>query len=410
MPVTGLTTLPTKTDGSIGREKTTLPGSDPSPDLDYYETVDEHERAKTALVGVCDEVGKHDGSSAGSLVARVTALEAAGAGINQLTGDATAGPGGGSQAVIVTQARGLRTTSGGGTTLAMGALTDGQTLERSGTDIIGAQPFTHVAVIGNATLPAHNAIVSVDTTAVTAPGTLSLTLPTPVAGRCYFIFKTGGAYNETITLVRAASENIDGAAASRLLIDSDLEGSVVPTIAAWIVTSNGTDWFSLPMGRLVRHQINASAPVDTTHTSSAGFYIPGSTWTDTATKKLYMAMAAASLSNTVWDRVDAVDVLTIPSSQALPSKDRQCFVDTTSSAISLTLPAPTGRNAGRQFVITRTNASGTNAITLVRAASENINGAGSNFVLTGSGTAGYGRWHVVSDGTNWWVTGGTGLV
>jgi len=56
-------------------------------------------------------------------------------GINQLTGDATAGPGTGSQAVTVVQARGLRET-GGPTTLTMGAVVDGEYLLRSGTTII----------------------------------------------------------------------------------------------------------------------------------------------------------------------------------------------------------------------------------------------------------------------------------
>ncbi len=74
----GLSTLPTKTDGSIGRVKVTLPGSAGSPDLDYYVTAEEYERLKTALVDVCAEVGKNDGSTAGSLVNRVSGLEVGG--------------------------------------------------------------------------------------------------------------------------------------------------------------------------------------------------------------------------------------------------------------------------------------------------------------------------------------------
>lgn len=62
-----------------------------------------------------------------------------GAGINQLTGDATAGPGTGSQAVTVVQARGLRETTGP-TTLTMGAVADGDYLRRSGTTVIGDTP------------------------------------------------------------------------------------------------------------------------------------------------------------------------------------------------------------------------------------------------------------------------------
>lgn len=63
----------------------------------------------------------------------------AGSGINQLTGDATAGPGTGSQAVTVAQARGLRETAGP-TTLTMGAVADGEYLRRSGTTVIGGTP------------------------------------------------------------------------------------------------------------------------------------------------------------------------------------------------------------------------------------------------------------------------------
>lgn len=65
-----------------------------------------------------------------------SALAAVVSGINQLTGDATAGPGSGSQAVTVVQARGLRET-GGPTTLTMGAVADGEYLLRSGNTIVG---------------------------------------------------------------------------------------------------------------------------------------------------------------------------------------------------------------------------------------------------------------------------------
>lgn len=72
----GLTVLPTKTDGSLGRVKNTLPGSTPSPDLDYYVTAAEHERIKDAIVDLAQEVGKSDGTTTGSLVRSVRALEA----------------------------------------------------------------------------------------------------------------------------------------------------------------------------------------------------------------------------------------------------------------------------------------------------------------------------------------------
>jgi hypothetical protein len=45
-----MVTALSKTDGSLGRVKNTLPDSNPSPDLDYYETAAEHERQKDALI------------------------------------------------------------------------------------------------------------------------------------------------------------------------------------------------------------------------------------------------------------------------------------------------------------------------------------------------------------------------
>lgn len=81
------------------------------------------------------------------------AVEAAGggAGINQLTGDATAGPGSGAQAITVTQARGLRETAGP-TTLAMGAVADGEYLRRSGATVVGGTPSAGInQLTGDAT-------------------------------------------------------------------------------------------------------------------------------------------------------------------------------------------------------------------------------------------------------------------
>lgn len=85
---------------------------------------------------------------------------------------------------------------------------------------------------------------------------------------------------------------------------------------------------------------------------------------------------------------------------SLPAGDRLVFVDTTSGVVDLTLPTP--GDDGRQFAITKTN-TGANKITLVRNGSEDINGAAASYDLPGSDAAAIGRWHVVSDGTDWWV-------
>jgi hypothetical protein len=340
----------TKTDGSLGRVKSALPGSDPSPDLDYYVTAAEHERLKDRIIEAETEIGLSDGSTAGSLREAINAI-----------------------------------TSGFAYTLVTGA--------------------TH-------TIADANSILAFDPSA----GSTVMTLPVPTAGRIYIIRKIDGLSTETITLARNATESIDGTAASRLLPNSDTEVSLAASAQpsmAWLVWSNGTDWFTATLGAgFARSQLAAVDPDDTVHNAAAGYW-PGSIWHNTATRQTFIAMCSPSLSNISWHRVDAVGVLSvITTAVTLPSKDRQVFVNTATAGgvVSLTLPDPTGRNTGRQFVITRVNATGTNKITMVRAATEQINGVAASFDLPGSDTADYGRWHVVSDGTSWWVTGGSGLV
>lgn len=72
------------------------------------------------------------------------------------------------------------------------------------------------------------------------------------------------------------------------------------------------------------------------------------------------------------------------------------------SAISITLPTPT---AGRTIEVMDINGSSQiNTITLVRHASEDIQGIAANFTLNQD----YGSWIIVADGTNWWVQQGIG--
>jgi len=171
------------------------------------------------------------------------------AGITQLTGDSSVVPGCGSQSVTVVQARGLRET-GGPTTLAMGAVTDGQGLRRSGSTVVGVDLLTltssaasnlgRTASAGSATAAAKadhvhdggainlNSTVSSSTTLPdkdaipvdTTSGAVNLTLDGGTSARRWEIYKINAGAN-TITLVRAASETIQGTGANVLLPDSD---------------------------------------------------------------------------------------------------------------------------------------------------------------------------------------------
>lgn len=96
----------------------------------------------------------------------------------------------------------------------------------------GALRFTTRAVSGNITIDTTTTdfILHVDTAAAR-----SITLPAPTDGRVLIIKdKTGSAATNNITIVRHASEKIEGVAAS-YVIDTDW---------GWVqLTSDGTDWY-----------------------------------------------------------------------------------------------------------------------------------------------------------------------
>jgi hypothetical protein len=93
----------------------------------------------------------------------------------------------------------------------------------------------------------------------------------------------------------------------------------------------------------------------------------------------------------------------VSASDSFAARDEIVWV--TANTIDMTLPSPTNHD-GRQYLVIKSHA-GANAITLVRTGSESINGTASSFVLTGSGSAARGEWHITTDGTNWIVSGGT---
>ncbi|MBK8260239.1 MAG: hypothetical protein IPK80_02755 [Nannocystis sp.] len=266
----------------------------------------------------------------------------------------------------------------------------------------------------SATLADSNRIVDVDCTAVSAPGTVTLTLPTASAGRVYLIRKIAGAEDETITLDRSGSVEIDFAAADKVL-----RGSTEPVATGsyymwpmWIVYSDGTDWYTQAIGNQVLHRKGAAAPSNSEDESIG--YLPGSTWCETVQdpgSKLHMQMGTDS-GSADWMRIDAVDVVEIDSGDSpysMPSRDRQIFANTTSGTITLSMFALGDQMAGVQYSITKVN-TGTNKITLSFGSSTSVNGSSvTTFDLPGSDDADYGRWHVTYASAAVWVTGGSAL-
>lgn len=278
---------------------------------------------------------------------------------------------------------------------------------------LGGGGWGHTLVTStSATLADSNRIVDVDCTAVSAPGTVPLTLPTASAGRVYLIRKIAGAADETITLDRSGSVEIDYAAADRVLPGSNepvgTDGFYMWPM--WLVWSDGTDWHTRAVGNQVLNTKSSAAPTG----DEPDGYMPGSTWCEAIQdpgSKMHMQMGADAGASD-WMRIDAVDVVEIDSGDSpytMPTRDRSIFVDTSSGAVTLSHPGAGGQVSGVQFSITKVN-TGTSKITLSWGASVTVNGSSvSSYDLPGSDDADYGRWHVVSASNKIWVTGGSGL-
>lgn len=267
----------------------------------------------------------------------------------------------------------------------------------------GTGGFAYQLVSASATLPDTNTIIEVD---LDAGAAATLTLPVPTSGRMYLVRKISGGSTKTITVApHTGTVEVDDVAGSRLLPGSnyfvDAASSGQP-YAAWFVWSDGTNWRTMFASQAVIHTWGQSgAPDNTTHSVAVG-YTPGSTWHNGETPGRLYIQGGSDTGDAYWHRVDGVDPISFAPSGTLPSRDTQAFVDTTGGVSSVTLPDPTGSNTGRQFSITKIN-TGTNKITLVRAGSEKINTVAASYDLPGSELGALGRWHVSSDGTDWWV-------
>lgn len=362
----GLTTLPTKADGSIGRVKNELPDSDPSPDLDYYETAASYERLKTALVDVCAEVGLADGSTAGSLVERVTTLEGA--------------PGGEWPVTILT---------------------------------------------ASATLTAVSQIVQVDATA----GAVVLALPaaSAAAGVRYLIRQIDSSEN-TITLDPAGSDAVadGGAGVDYLLPESGAPGAwnihcngvsdwrrsdyVTPIPAMGAIdglrlteqagdpsaTANEGKLYTKDVGGVTHHFVLLS--------DGTSIRLSGTATAPAALGRAASAGTLASVANA--DHVHDEGVLVAPTSMSsnttLTAAMQVLLIDTTSGALNLTLPTPVS-SSPRHWLLKKINA-GASDITLIRGGSENIEGAGANKKLPQSESLELPSWTLVRDNSgNFWI-------
>jgi len=223
-----LTVLPTKTDGSIGREKSETPVSSGLPvDLDYYETATEHERMKDALVGVCAEVGLSDGSTVGSLVYRVEAIEG-----GAIPTDVIALAEQGSAPAALANSVKVYARDNAGTSALYARTDDG--VEHNLTDPTAATEWPVTPLTASATLTAVSQIVEVDATL--AAVVLALPAASAAEGVRYIFVQTDGSEN-TVELDPDGTDDVAGAGAG---VNYTLPGSGVP--GAWSLYSNGVGW------------------------------------------------------------------------------------------------------------------------------------------------------------------------
>lgn len=383
-----LTTLPTKTDGSLGRVKSALPGSDPSPNLDYYVTAAEHEAIKNAIVDLAGEVGLHDGSTPGSLRAEVSGTWA------HLYTD-------GSASVVVTSPR----------TIVTAAVADVDT------PIELPDPATSEGwiVMIRKTSGSDGYGIRLRPNAV---GDLRIEGDV-VATR------TGVPESGTWLIPGSGQSSFDLGAGDR-----------VAPLAAWLLYSDGDSWRFGP-GTLPRVLEEVTDPRNTAvtaremiaHGTFAGTFVREPAAGQGTLERAWICTGFESNGSggitPRWLALSHVRVRTITGDDSLLDHDEIVIVDTSGGPIDLTLPANryygsapswtySKNNEGRQILILK-KTTDANAINLVRpnlstyyptfTPNVQVNGVAADLELPGStdGVSG-ARWHLFGDDLGgWWV-------
>lgn len=383
-----LTTLPTKTDGSLGRVKSALPGSDPSPNLDYYVTAAEHEAIKNAIVDLAGEVGLHDGSTPGSLRAEVSGTWA------HLYTD-------GSASVVVTSPR----------TIVTAAVADVDT------PIELPDPAT-----------SEGWIVMIRKTSGSDGYGIRLR-PNAVGD-----LRIEGDVVATRTGVpESGTWLIPGSGQSSFDLD---EGDRVAPLAAWLLYSDGDSWRFGP-GTTPRVLEEVTDPRNTAvtaremiaHGTFAGTFVREPAAGQGTLERAWICTGFESNGSggitPRWLALSHVRVRTITGDDSLLDHDEIVIVDTSGGPIDLTLPANryygsapswtySKNNEGRQILILK-KTTDANAINLVRpnlstyyptfTPNVQVNGVAADLELPGStdGVSG-ARWHLFGDDLGgWWV-------
>lgn len=319
------------------------------------------EKIKDWIIDLATEVGKTDGSTAGSLRAAIAGL-------------------------------------GGG----------------------GEWPVT--ILTASATLTAVSQLVLVDTTAGAV--VLTLPAAASAAGVRYIIKQIAGANTITLDPNGTDQVEAGEVGANYLLPDSGAVGawSVFGSGSAWwrsdyipVVTLGALSGLRLAEqggdpsstaneGKLYTKDVGGITHLFVLLSDGTSIRLSGTATAPAALGRSASAGTLGSVANAdhVHDEGALIAPTSMSSNTTLTAAMQVLLVDTTSGALNLTLPTVVS-SSSRSWLVKKTNA-GANTITLVRGGSENVEGAAANLVLPGSDSLDRPSWTLLRDNSgNFWV-------
>jgi len=222
------------------------------------------------------------------------------------------------------------------------------------------------------------------TIAVNSGGTIGVTAITVIQFSQAGIITADGNGIELTS--RVISLELDGTTLSKSATGLKVNGATQTEISYLTGTTSA-----------IQTQINTKLPTTITTTGDIIYSSSGTTASRLPIGTTNQVLSVVS-GIPAWVNYPGTTVATIASSPTLTSADyNKIFMVDTSVARNITLPTPV---SGARFTFKdKTGSANTNNITIVRAASEQIEGVAASKVFQTN----WGCWTIISDGTNWYL-------
>lgn len=255
-------------------------------------------------------------------------------------------------------------------------------------------------------LAAPASILTVSGSPVTTAGTLTLSLATQTANTVWAGPTSGGAATPTFrSLVTAdlpAGTGTVTSVAASVPAFLSISGSPITTSGTLAITLSGT---ALPVANGGTGQTTANAAFNAlSPMTTGGDLIYGgasgvATRLANGTAGQVLTSSGTTVAPTWASPTGNIATTTKTANYTIAIGDHIIFADSSGGAFNLTLPSPS-TVTGHEFIIKDSTGSfGTNNVTLVRFASEKIEGLAASRVLT----ANWGCYRVFSNGTDWFL-------